>query len=360
MSKILYAASTASHIKSFHIPYIEALRAEGHQVLTMAKGEGVDFDIPFEKKILSLKNSKCRKMIKEILRSEEFDLIILNTSLAAFHIRLAAGKRRPRIINIVHGYLFSLGSKGLKAKIKARLLLLAEQILRRKTDGIITMNNEDLKIATKYRLSLEETENCKGMGVPKKEFSCSREQIREELDSSDSFAMLFVGELSGRKNQELLIRAVPEIKSRIPNAKLWLVGDGELSEYLGELSARLGVENSVKLIGRRRNPQDYMRAADLYVSPSKIEGLPFNVAEAMSVGCTCVLSDIKGHRDMAELGGAILYAEGDISELCQKIYDVYDGRTVLMRENIAESYDRYSFEKVFLDTYEKIKRIGGV
>jgi hypothetical protein len=54
MSKILYAASTASHIKSFHLDYIEALRRDGHEVLTMAKGDGVDFDIPFEKRIIRM------------------------------------------------------------------------------------------------------------------------------------------------------------------------------------------------------------------------------------------------------------------------------------------------------------------
>ena len=47
------------HIKSFHIPYIEALRADGHEVLTMAKGKDADFNIEFVKKKLSFKNTAC-------------------------------------------------------------------------------------------------------------------------------------------------------------------------------------------------------------------------------------------------------------------------------------------------------------
>ena len=64
MSKILYAASNMSHINNFHLPYIDVLKKDGNEVLVMARGEGADFDIPFEKKIFSRANSRCRKMIR--------------------------------------------------------------------------------------------------------------------------------------------------------------------------------------------------------------------------------------------------------------------------------------------------------
>jgi predicted outer membrane protein len=130
MSKILYAASVASHLRAFHERYISALKAEGHEVKTLASGEGVDYNVPFEKKMLSSANKKCRKEIRKILDTEHFDTVILNTSLAAFHIRLAARKRnRPRIVNIVHGYLFPEFAEGLKQKIKRLMLLFAEKLL---------------------------------------------------------------------------------------------------------------------------------------------------------------------------------------------------------------------------------------
>ena len=105
--RILYAASTMSHINNFHTDYIEALRAEGHEVLVMARGEGADFDIPFEKSMFSHKNLKCVKEIRAILKKEPIDAVVLNTALAAFFVRLAMPRRnRPRVLNIVHGYLF--------------------------------------------------------------------------------------------------------------------------------------------------------------------------------------------------------------------------------------------------------------
>ena len=74
--KILYAASSMRHINNFHLDYIKALRDMGHTVKVMASGEGADFDIPFEKKLFSPKNTACRKKIREIIRSEGFDVII--------------------------------------------------------------------------------------------------------------------------------------------------------------------------------------------------------------------------------------------------------------------------------------------
>ena len=355
MSKILYVASTISHIRSFHLPYIEALRSEGHRVLVMANGEGADFNIPFRKKILSSKNRKCRKMIKEILEKENFNSIILNTSLAAFHVRLAAGGRRPRILNIVHGYLFSEKSRGVKAKIKARLLLLAEQLLRGRTDAVITMNGEDYGIAKKYKLAAK-VEGCRGMGIPRREPTVALEAIRAEHAAEGKYVLLFVGELSQRKNQELLIRALPKIREDIPEAELWLIGEGDERATLEALAAELKEAGRVKFLGRKENPTDYMRAADLYVSASKIEGLPFNVAEAMSVGASCLLSDVKGHRDLAEGGAALLFSPNSAEEFARGVVEIYGGKRLLNKDDVLAGYERYSFDNVFAETYEKIKR----
>jgi hypothetical protein len=108
MSKILYVASTIGHINNFHLPYIERLRAEGHTVSVMANGEGADHNIPFEKRVLSLRNLFLKGKIRKIIYTGGYDTVILNTTLAAFHVRRALKKNnRPKVINIVHGYLFS-------------------------------------------------------------------------------------------------------------------------------------------------------------------------------------------------------------------------------------------------------------
>ena len=199
--KLLYAASSVTHIKRFHLDVISALRRDGYAVETLARGADADRSIPFEKRLFSLKNLLLVPRIRKILKNGGYDAVLLNTSLASFFVRLACPRRdRPRTVNIVHGYLFS-------DKIhspKALILRLAEEILRGKTDVIITMNRTDADIARKFRLAREGTLEIPGMGVTLRREITSPEEIRRKFFPEDAYVITFVGELSKRKNQALL------------------------------------------------------------------------------------------------------------------------------------------------------------
>ena len=283
--KILIVASNMVHIKNFHLPYIEEFKKQGHNVSVLASGEGADFDIPFKKKALCLKNLSLVPKIKKILKRESFDAIYLHTTLAAFYVRLALKgmKKRPYVINTVHGYLFSSNEKGL---IK-RVYLWCEKFLKNQTDDIVVMNEEDLKIATESALCKNKIYKINGMGT-----TLHGSFLPKETSSTQR--LTFVGEISKRKNQELLVRALPYL----PNATLILVGDGGERKSVEALARKLGVENRLEITGFTKNVASYLEKTDIYVSASKIEGLPFNIIEAMSYGLPIVASDVKGHVDL--------------------------------------------------------------
>ena len=353
MSKILYAASNMEHINNFHLPYINALRADGHTVKVMACGDGADFDIPFVKKHFSSQNRKNQKLIKNIILNEQFDAIIVNTTLAAFHIRRALSrKKRPRLMNIVHGYLFADSD----TSIKKRVLLFCEKILKKKTDELVVMNKEDLKIAKENSLTIGPVKEIQGMGATVKESQFSVDEIREQMKSKDKFVMTYVGELSERKNQKILIASMPDIKMAIPNAMLWLIGDGKKKTEFVELTEELGVSDCVAFAGKRLNPCDYIRASDLYVSASKIEGLPFNIMEALGCGKTAIASDIKGHRDIIEHEKTgFLFPYNDMNEFVRLVKAVYNGELSINPQDAIERYKNFSFDNVFEKTYSTMK-----
>lgn len=352
MSKILYAASTMSHIHSFHDEYINALRRDGHEVLVMAKGNDADFDIPFEKKLLSPKNTAARRQIRRIIKREGFDVVYLHTTLAAFHIRLALplGKR-PRVVNMVHGYLFTEKPRS----IKDRILLFCEKILAGRTDTLILMNEEDVSIAEKNRLSLEKPYFVRGLGAHTHDVQVPASEIRQSLGAEGRFVMTFVGELSDRKNQRMLISALPMIKMHVPGAMLWLVGDGDKREELVALADSLDVGDSVVFLGRRSNPCDFIRASDLYVSASKIEGMPFNVIEALGTGKTLLCSDIKGQRDLIkDKENGFLYPVDDVDEFVKLAVAIHSGARP-DAEKVLATYRAYEWDSVFSDTYQTVK-----
>ncbi len=319
----------------------------------MARGEDADYAIPFEKKFISSENSACRVEIRKILEKERFDIILLNTSLAAYQIRRCLPKEnRPKVVNFVHGYLFSK-DVGLARRL---MLLLAEKVFASKTDRIIVMNEQDRAIAKKNKLCLGEVSFCRGMGATVREQVVPADRLRHELGCDDRFVMAFVGELSKRKNQEFLIYALNRIRDRIPGAVLWLIGDGIAKDELTELAGRVDVSESVFLLGRKENACDYMRACDLYVSASTIEGMPFNLIEAMGCGKTVLASSVKGHVDLIEDGvSGFLYKAGNERDFADKVVAIHDGTLSVKEEDVIERYKNFSKEQVFAETLEILR-----
>lgn len=280
----------------------------------MARGDGADFNIPFEKRLLSIKNIKNLLKIRKILKAEGFDAIILNTNLAAFIIRLALPKRlkkTTKVINFVHGYLFSRRSRA----FSSAFFLLCEMLVRQKCDTVITMNSEDYRTAIRYRLARGRVIASRGVGIRPMQNFLPPEKIRDEYFPSARYVIAFVGELSKRKNQVFLIKCLPRIRRVLGDVRLCLVGDGRERDRLLRLVRRLSLEDAVQLLGYREDAADFIRACDLYVSPSLSEGMPLNVIEAMTLGKTALVSRIKGHRDLISDGvNGYLYDPFDMEE----------------------------------------------
>ncbi len=326
-AKILYAASTASHLRRFHAPYIKALRAEHDVYLMGSAGEGIDFPIPFAKSIFSFANVRAVFAVRKILKRERFDRVIVHTTLAACILRAAmiGMHRRPRVLNVVHGYLFPEEGGGLKN----RLMLLCEKLLRCKTDELAVMNREDYRIASRHRLCRTgEISFLWGMGMPEpvKELRRSRE-LRTAYAAKDEILCSFVGELSRRKNQIFLIRAVATLRGEGIPVKLLLPGEGSERETLEAEIDRLGLGGIVFLPGNLEPIHPYLAVTDIYVSASRSEGLPFNVMEAMSLGLPVLMSDVKGQKDLHQNEFSRLYPAEDADAFCKAFRALYrEGR----------------------------------
>lgn len=355
--KILYAASTASHLKRFHMPYIEALRRENDVLLMATKGEEIDFPISFSKSFFSLSNFRSIHRIRKILKHERFDKIIVHTTLAAFLIRAAmlGMKKRPYVLNVVHGYLFSRPMHGKKD----RVLLLCEKWMRKKTDALAVMNEEDFEIAKEFSLCLGTVSFMRGMGLAIDECVPSCDEIlRAQYAQKDDFLCAFVGELSARKNQIFLIRATARLREQGVPMRLLLVGEGAQRTLLEREIQSLGLNDSVYLIGNREPILPYLGISDLYISASVSEGLPFNVMEAMSVGLPILASDTKGQNDLLKDYSDTLYAPQDMDLFCVMLKRIYSSGGYGAGSRIYPTLERYRLKAV-LEENLKLFSLGG-
>lgn len=131
-----------------------------------------------------------------------------------------------------------------------------------------------------------------GLNVPEYRFREEiRESIRQDCNLKDAFVIGHVGHLSEVKNQSFLIRLMPRVLCKRPNARLLLLGDGEDKQMLEALVQSLGLEEKVTFTGNVRNVAEYLSAMDVFVFPSLYEGMPLSILEVQANGLPCVISD---------------------------------------------------------------------
>lgn len=118
-----------------------------------------------------------------------------------------------------------------------------------------------------------------------------RESIRKKLGIADQFIVGHIGRFMEQKNHTFLIDVFAEVLKFIPNAKLLLVGAGELQSDINDKVKKLNMEGSVIFVGNVINPQEYYQVMDVFVLPSLFEGLPVVSIEAQAAGLPCLISD---------------------------------------------------------------------
>lgn len=324
--RVLITASVYRHIRNFHLPYISAFRERGWTVHAACAdapehipGAECAFSLPFTKRMSAPQNFIASWKLRRLIRRYRYDLVITHTSLAAFFTRLAVkGMRdRPRVVNMVHGYLFNEHTSGLKRAV----MTAAERLTAPETDVILTMNQWDYEAARAMRLG-REIDSVPGIGVDFSRLdSAAPDQgwaLRRELEiPPDAFVLVYGAEFSARKDQSTLLRAMALLPSCV---YLLLPGDGGLLDRCRALAGELGVADRVRFPGHAGDMAPWYSAADAAVSSSRSEGLPFNIMEAMYLGLPVVASRVKGHTDLLREGeSGLLFAPGDESACAAQI-----------------------------------------
>ncbi len=124
--------------------------------------------------------------------------------------------------------------------------------------------------------------------------------VRPPMSHSKSFQAIFTGRLHDQKQVDLLIRAWPAVL-KLAQARLVIAGDGPLKSDLTALRDSLGMtENEVHFIGRVSNTPEILRDSDLFLLPSRAEGMSNSLLEAMATGLPCLVSEIGGNTDLID------------------------------------------------------------
>jgi glycosyltransferase involved in cell wall biosynthesis len=155
---------------------------------------------------------------------------------------------------------------------------------------------------------------------------------------------VFVGALNQLyKAQDIIIKAMALARQRGLNARLKMIGDGQYRGYLENLAERLGVRDAIDFLGQVTAGAAVFKqldSSDLFLLPSRQEGLPRGLIEAMSRGLPAVASTVGGIPEL--LPTDCLVPPNDARKLANKLIEVANDPARLERmsaENVRRAKD---------------------
>ena len=123
-----------------------------------------------------------------------------------------------------------------------------------------------------------------------------RQEYRRMLGVEDALVVGHVGRFHVQKNHSFLLHVAAQMKCLEPKTQLLLVGQGSEMESIRGLTAQLELEDTVQFLGVRSDLEGLYQAMDVFVFPSKSEGLGVVLLEAQANGLPCVTSDVVPHQ----------------------------------------------------------------
>lgn len=234
----------------------------------------------------------------DLIRRFHYSFIHCHTPVAGVLGRKLAHDTGTRVIYTAHGFHFYKGAP----RCYWLLFYPVEKAMARWTDVLITINKEDFGLAKK-KFRAKETIYLPGVGVDLKKWdngTCDADAKRAELGLKDSEIMLLsVGELSDRKNHMAVIEALARLhREDHIDAEYFIAGVGRNRDALLKAADENNIMPHIHLLGYRTDIAELDRAADLFIFPSKQEGMPVALMEAIAAKCPVLCSDIRGSNEL--------------------------------------------------------------
>lgn len=191
-------------------------------------------------------------------------------------------------------------------------------------------------------------------GVPVPDLS-NRSSIKK-------YDVLFAGRLTKAKGVDILLKAIEILKEKYQKEiKAAIVGKGYLEEELKGLVKELGIGEEVEFLGVRRDIEGLMESTQVFVLPSRWEGLPLTILEAMSSGVSIIATRVGGIPEVIEHEKeGILISPEDPTALARAISELLKDKELRVKlginayKKVKEKYSIEVYTKNILEFYKSL------
>ncbi len=265
----------------------------------------------------------------------------------------------------IHKYEFF---STLKSRLGHFFRFQLEKRLFRKPNRVIAVSREDKAfMETQYRLKdVKYLTNGIDFSavVEGAEERKSRDELRKRLGLSvDEFLFVTVARFNFQKGYDIFFQALWRLKEFLKGkrCRFLLVGDGEIFDEMKALAGELGIDEYVTFLGARKDVYDLVAAGDVFLLPSRWEGLPIVLLEAGLLKAPVLASDTYGNREILGNGRGVLYRNLDVGDLAETIKGALDGKYDLegnadaLFKEIGEGYSLDKMLAGLCDLYSELK-----
>lgn len=255
------------------------------------------------------RSPKNYKLFTKLLKERNYQVVHFNLfhSFALYYVRLARLAGVP--VRLAHAHNTDL-RQSLTKQIKLLINRVSRFIWRKEMTHTLACSDA----AAQFIFGRSADEIIYN-GIHPEKFVYSpenRRRIRDELGIGDCPLVGHVGRLCWQKNQEFLLSVQANLLKKQPDARLLLVGEGDMLDSLKERSRQLGIEESVIFYGVSRDIPALMSAMDVFLFPSNMEGLGIVAIEAQASGLPTLCSDrVPPEAFVTDLAVSISLSDGE-------------------------------------------------
>lgn len=244
---------------------------------------------------LSLRHPICQyRQIRNILKQGNYDAVYFNISTAIECVAVIAAKHAKVKKRILHSHSSGNDCENpLKRSVYNFIHSICRLFLYRYATHYYGCSRKAGEWIFPKRIVRSDRFEVIYNAVVRSRFEYNeqvRNDVREELKLGDHLTVGNAARFCYQKNHGFLLKIFAEVLKQRPDAILILVGDGVQYEKIRQMAKKLHIEASVKFLGERPDINKLYQAMDVFVLPSRFEGLPIVGVEAQVSGLPCIMS----------------------------------------------------------------------
>lgn len=266
---------------------------------------------------------------------------------------LATAGTPCRLVTTPHGW-------SVQAGFKLRLYETLDRAIFPFFDAVVPLSDtlhDELKPVSGVRRKLRLIRN----GVDLAEIDTVREPAQEVAawKAEQCFVVGYIGQLIARKGLTVLLHAFARLD--VPNKRLAIVGEGEQRAELEALTASLGLTERVRFFGFRSDRLALLKGFDVFVLPSRLEGIPRCLMESMAAEVSVIAADIPGCRDLITHGRTgLLFPCDDVDALIGRLQQCVDPQVRRQlaqqgREHVLANYSAAAMAHAYQNLFQELR-----